>query len=60
VIGVARDSVADLLTVRLLALRLKGRSDGIASALELVTDMLGGGLLRVRLDGRGGLVYERG
>lgn len=41
--------IANLLSGRLLALRLEGRGSIVRSALELVSNMLGGRLLRVGL-----------
>jgi len=59
VVLVARDGVTRLLRGRLLALRLKGRRDGVRRALELVTGLLSRGLLRVRLHSGRGLVGHR-
>jgi len=58
VVRVARDGVAHLLSARLLALGLEGGGNRVACTLDAVADVLGGGLLGVRLHGRASLVGE--
>lgn len=45
--------------VRLLLLGLNGRGDRVEGSLDVVGSLLDVGLLRVGLDGRGGLVTYR-
>jgi hypothetical protein len=58
VVRVARDGITRTLRRRLVALGLDGRRERVGSALDLVTEVLGGGLLRVGLEGGTGLVGE--
>jgi hypothetical protein len=58
VVRVARHGVSDLLGRRLLALRLGGRAERVGGTLELVTEVLGGRLLGVGLEGGTRLVGE--
>lgn len=51
---VSREGVARLLGVRLLALGLSRSGEVVALTLEIITGVLGGGLLRVGLDSRCG------
>lgn len=51
VVAVAGEGIASFLRGRFLALGLSGRAKGVGVALELVTHVLGGGLLRVGLQG---------
>lgn len=49
VVVVARDGVAGFLSGRFLALGLEAGSYGVQVSLDLVAEVLRGGLLRVRL-----------
>ena len=48
-VRVTREGVAGLLARRLLAVGLERRRDRVGGTLDGVTDVLGGGLLRVGL-----------